>query len=71
MKGTEGTVTSVSHTPPITSIARTPARKRPMPPTPVTVTTSQTSHGDRNSDWIMETPKRKPPVKQEIRDVSK
>lgn len=74
MKGSEGTITSVtSHTTPLTSISRTPARKRPMPQTPssVPVSTGQTVVSDKNNDWMMETPKRRVAIKQEIRDVSK
>lgn len=73
MKGTDGTMTSVpSHSTPITSISRTPARKRPMQtPTSLTMATTQSGTGDKNSDWMLETPKRRPPIKQETRDVSK
>ncbi|XP_031787989.1 nucleosome-remodeling factor subunit NURF301 isoform X3 [Nasonia vitripennis] len=76
MKGTEGATTGAqSHSTPVTSAPRAPARKRPTStshtPASTTPAVTQATTNEKDNEWITETPKRKPPSKQENRDNSK
>lgn len=71
MKGTEGsTPSAMTHQSTPVSTYRAPARKRPTPVTHMPASTATTA-GTKESEWIVETPKRKPPPKPEHREVHK
>ncbi|XP_058794232.1 nucleosome-remodeling factor subunit NURF301 isoform X2 [Phymastichus coffea] len=71
MKGTEGSTPGAqSHQSTPVSTSRPPARRRPIPSAHTPAATTTIGDG-KDTEWIVETPKRKPPPKPEQRDVNK
>lgn len=75
MKGTECSTTGAqTHSTSLTTMSRAPARKRPISTSHSTSTPIVTTHiatNDKDSDWLSEISKKKTPIKQEPRDISK
>ena len=71
MKGSDNTIINVqTHTTPLPVVSRAPARKRPSLTPSATSNAVQASTNNKD-DRMVETPKRRPPPKQEVRDISK
>lgn len=74
MKGSveNSVATNQTHTTPTVTAPRVPSRKRPAPtniPTTTTPTSIQSSTNDQEANW--ETPRKKPAIKQENREMPK
>ncbi|KAJ8687395.1 hypothetical protein QAD02_023189 [Eretmocerus hayati] len=73
MRGNENSVTGLQlHSTPVATVSRAPARKRPAPSSHTPSAATPNSNADStDSDWMNDTPRRKPPMKQDARDASK